>query len=451
VVDLDETEDDVSIPEGLDRQSGRIRGLELVFSKGMDLGSRTRSFALSDRRVVIGRRPGPGGIELADSRVSREHAEIVHDLKLDRHVVCDLESRNGTHVDGAKIGREPLHHGSILRIGDSLFVYTDVVVPEGLSIPDDRGGVSVSRMIAEASADLAAPTALTVLITGPTGSGKEVMAQRIHEKSGRRGPLVAVNCATFGRELIASELFGHEAGAFSGATSKRDGLFVTAEGGTLLLDEIGELPLEQQPALLRALQEKKVRPVGADYELEVDVRVVAATHQALDRLAARGAFRSDLHARLAGFVIELPGLLDRKEEIIPLFSKLIAPYDKPLSTEAAEALLVYSWPQNVRELKHAAERARLLSQSTERIEPSALPPLLSSPRPASSKREKAASAEAEAAGEADGLSKEELESLLRQHGGNVASIARVTGKHRQQIYRWLKRDGLDPKRYRAEE
>ena len=451
MVDLDETEDDVSIPEGLDRRSGRVRALELVFSKGLDLGSRTKTFLLDpvDRRVVIGRRPGLGGVELADSRVSREHAEIVYDHELDCHFVRDLGSRNGTQLDGAKIGSEPLSHGSIVRIGDSLFVYVDVTVPEGLSIPEERAGISIMRAIAEANADLAAPTNLSLLIIGPTGSGKEVMARRIHEKSGRSGPLVAVNCATFGRELIASELFGHEAGAFSGATSTRDGLFVTAAGGTLLLDEIGELPLDQQPALLRALQEKRVRPVGADYELEVDVRVIAATHQALDRLEAQGAFRADLYARLAGFVIELPGLPARREEIIPLFTRFLEGHHKPLSTEAAEALLVHSWPQNVRELMHAAERAKLLSQSTERIELSALPPAVQSPR--SAKPQGSSRKTAPPSDEVDSLSKEQLTALLHQHGGNVASIARATGKHRQQIYRWLKRDGLDPTQFRPKE
>jgi transcriptional regulator with AAA-type ATPase domain len=444
MVDLDETEDDVHVPADLDRRTGRVRALELVFSKGMDLEHRTRSFALGDDRLVIGRRPGAGGVEVTDSRASREHAEVVYDRASDRHVVRDLESRNGTFVDAAKIGSEPLAHGSILRIGDSLFVYLDAEVPAGLSIAEERNGVSVARAIAEATADLAAPSDLSILIIGPTGAGKEVMAQRIHEKSRRPGPLIAINCATLSRELIASELFGHEAGAFSGATSRRDGLFITARGGTLLLDEIGELPLEQQPALLRALQEKKIRPVGADREIAVDVRVVAATHQDLGRLQERGAFRADLYARLAGFVIELPGLAERKEEVLPLFARFLEGYDKPLSTEAAEALLIHAWPQNVRELKHAAERAKLLSQGTEKIEVSALPPPVVSPPRAKTVKP------IEAKEEVESLSRDELETLLQHHQGNVADIARATGKHRQQIYRWLKREGLDPGAYRSD-
>jgi transcriptional regulator of acetoin/glycerol metabolism len=434
VVDLDETEEDVSIPDGVHRR--RARALELVFSKGIE--PRAKRYELSERRMVIGRRPGLGGAELADSRASREHAEIVFQREHDRHVVRDLDSRNGTQVDGAKVSERPLVHGSIVRVGDSLFVYTDVRLPQGLVIPAEREGVSLVRAIAEASADLAAPTELSILILGPTGAGKEVLAQRIHQKSRRKGPLVAVNCATFGRELIASELFGHEAGAFSGATSKRDGLFQSAKGGTLLLDEIGELPLEQQPALLRALQEKKVRPVGADHELEVDVRVIAATHRPLDR----AGFREDLHARLAGFVIELPGLASRREEVLPLFAQFLGAQHPPLSTEAAEAMLVYAWPQNVRELLHAAEHAKLFSKNTEKIELSALPPQLHSQKTTPSL------AIAEPDEEIDSLSKDELEELLRAHGGNVAQIARATGKHRQQIYRWLRRDGLDPNSYR---
>jgi DNA-binding NtrC family response regulator len=442
---FEETEEDVSVPKGLDRQRGRVRSLELVFVKGAPA---SRSYTLGAERIVLGRRPGAAGVELSDSRASREHAEITYDAEHDRHQIRDLDSRNGTHVDGARIGAVRLEDGSVVRIGDTLFVYVDATIPNGLTIPDARSGTSIARAVAEAQADLAAPTHLSILLVGPTGSGKEVMARRIHAGSGRKGPMVAVNCATFGRELIGSELFGHEAGAFSGATSKRDGLFVAARGGTLLLDEIGELPLEQQPALLRALQEKKIRPVGSDREVDVDVRVIAATHQPLDRLAKRGTFRSDLYARLAGFVVDLPGLADRKDEIIALFA-LFAGTEKPLSTEAAEALVLYPWPQNVRELEHAAQRAKLLSQNADTIELSALPPPVQSPlsAPKPSREVEPAAAPEE---RVDTLTKDELIRLLREHGGNVAKISRATGKHRQQIYRWLERDGLDPKLYRDE-
>jgi DNA-binding NtrC family response regulator len=318
-----------------------------------------------------------------------------------------------------------------------MLVYSEATYPEGMSMPDAAsiGDSSLQRAFAEASVDLAAKTKMSILISGPTGAGKEILAQRIHKESGRSGPLIAINCATFSRELIGSELFGHTAGAFSGAKANRAGLFASADGGTLFLDEVAELPLDQQPALLRALQEGKVRPVGSDHETSVDVRVVAATHQPLDELKEQGKFRADLFARLAAFLVELPGLEERREEIIALFLVFLGGAKRPLSVDAAEALLLYSWPLNVRELKHAAERVTLFS--TERVELAQLPAALQR--------------QGESAGggeDGESASREQLMKLLAEHDGNVARVARATGKHRQQVYRWMRKHGLDPSQFR---
>src|SRR5262249_15507655 len=156
---------------------------------------------------------------------------------------------------GRKVTSDYLQHGSVLRIGGSLLVYAEIAPAEGVGPMTPENVQSLARLQAEAMADLVAPSVLPVLVTGATGAGKEVLSQRIHKKSKRSGPLVPVNCSTFTRELIGSELFGHVSGAFSGATSNRSGLFVAADRGTLFLDEIAELPLEQQPALLRRRHE----------------------------------------------------------------------------------------------------------------------------------------------------------------------------------------------------
>lgn len=411
-----------------------LRLLSLVYTEGDE--PLPRRVVLDKGGLVLGRDPGPGGFELDDGRASRRHAEIVYVAEIDAYRIDDLESRNGTYLDGRKISSDFLIAGCVLRLGSSMFVYSEAVYPDGMNVPDAAsiGESSLERALAEASAELAAKTKMSILISGPTGAGKELLAQRIHQQSGRPGAMVAINCATFSRELIGSELFGHTAGAFSGAKSHRAGLFASADGGTLFLDEVAELPLDQQPALLRALQEQKVRPVGSDHELAVDVRVVAATHQSLEQLKEQGKFRADLYARLAGFTVELPGLVDRREEILALFKSFLGEAKRPLSVEAAEALLLYSWPLNVRELKHAAERATLYS--TERVELGQLPPALQ-------KRSDPVEDE-----DGDSASREQLMKLLAEHDGNVARIARATGKHRQQVYRWMRKHGLDPSQFR---
>jgi hypothetical protein len=392
----------------------RIRLLSLVYT-----GGRIATHGVWS----LDRKPFSIGRELleGDTKASRQHAEIRWERSGDAQRILDRGSKNGIFVGGHQVESALLSNGSVIRIGGSLLVYSEIEVPAGLPLPEPEHGVALGRALAEACADLAAPAEMPILITGPTGAGKELMARRIHEKSGRKGPLVAVNCATLSRELIGSELFGHAAGAFSGATGSRAGLFSTAQGGTLFLDEIGELPLDQQPALLRALQERKVRPIGADSEIEVDVRVVSATHQRLDE----GTFRSDLHARLSGFVIELAPLAARKEEVLALFARFC---DRQPAIDAAEALLLYDWPQNVRELKNAAERFALVG----------LPPAIMS---AKGQRPPAGPVEAEP-------TKEELLALVREHGGNVAELSRLLGKHRQQIYRWLEKHGIDPNEHR---
>ena len=202
-------------------------------------------------------------------------------------------------------------------------------------------------------------TGLSVLITGETGTGKELLAQAIHAESGRSGRFVAINCAALPLNLIESELFGHVKGAFSGALQARDGALYASSGGTLFLDEVADAPLNVQVALLRALETQRVKPVGSETERSVDLRIVAATSRSLSKMMKLDEFREDLYFRLAGHSIRLPALRERQEDLPALASELCQRIGhKPgLTPSALLSLREYHWPGNVRELKHAIERA----------------------------------------------------------------------------------------------
>jgi Nif-specific regulatory protein len=218
-------------------------------------------------------------------------------------------------------------------------------------------------------------THATVLLTGETGTGKEVMARAIHGGSARaRAPFVALNCAAFPEALLESELFGHARGAFTGADRAKEGLFVAADGGTLFLDEVGETSLPFQVKLLRALQEREVRPVGGTRTQRVDVRVIAATNRELRREVDRGAFRADLYYRLAVFPVRVPPLRERRADIAPLAKHFLALHGEreakrgcTLSLEASDLLAAHTWPGNVRELENEMLRALALSDAGDAI------------------------------------------------------------------------------------
>ncbi len=224
---------------------------------------------------------------------------------------------------------------------------------------------SLAKDVAESEA--------TVLITGESGTGKEVLARFIHENSGHsKGPFVAVNCAAIPENLIESELFGYEKGAFTGAVNKKLGKFESADGGTILLDEIGEIPLHLQAKLLRVLQEKEVERLGALKPSKINTRVLATTNRNLKTMSEEGTFREDLYYRLNVISMELPPLRDRKEDVADLSSFFIKKYSdinkkpvKPLSQDALKSLQSYEWPGNVRELEHTIERAVVLSKTQE--------------------------------------------------------------------------------------
>jgi two-component system nitrogen regulation response regulator GlnG len=212
-----------------------------------------------------------------------------------------------------------------------------------------------------------APTRIPVLVTGESGTGKELLARVLHELGPQpKGPFVAVNCGTLARELAESQLFGHERGAFTGAGSRRPGWFEEAAGGTLVLDEIGELPMDLQPKLLRALETGRIRRVGGSGETAVEVRVLATTLRDLRRDTQRGSFRLDLFHRLAGFELKLPALRDRPGDVLRLAQHFLDEFkpdlgSRAITADAASKLLAHDWPGNVRELRHVIRRAVLLT------------------------------------------------------------------------------------------
>jgi sigma-54 specific flagellar transcriptional regulator A len=212
-----------------------------------------------------------------------------------------------------------------------------------------------------------APTSATVLITGESGTGKEVVAQRIHELSGRDGPFIAVNCGAIPDNLLESELFGHERGAFTGAASARKGRFELAQGGTLFLDEIGDMPAAMQVKLLRVLQERSLERVGGTRSIPIDIRVIAATHRDLQVQIDEGEFREDLFYRLSVFPIEIPPLRERPDDVEPLVNEMMSRVWHShgtwlrLDEEVLEQLRAYEWPGNVRELSNVIERLAVTS------------------------------------------------------------------------------------------
>jgi two-component system response regulator HydG len=283
-------------------------------------------------------------------------------------------------------------------------------------------------------------TQASILITGESGTGKEVMARAIHERSGRRGPFVAVNCAAMPEALLESELFGHVRGAFTDAREARVGLFTEANGGTLLLDEIGDMPLGLQPKLLRVLQERRVRPIGARAEHPVDVRIIAATHRDLEARIEAGAFREDLYFRLNVVSLHLPPLRDRTADVLPMaqlfltqFSERAGKAVKGLSAKAAEKLLAYDWPGNVRELSNCLERAVALTRFDE-VGVDDLPEKVVQHRPTR--------VVLAAEDPSEFISLEELErryilKVLEALKGNKTQAARILGIERKTLYRKL--------------
>ncbi len=320
-------------------------------------------------------REAPCEIRIDDPSVSRVHARI--DFSGAHCELEDVGSRNGTRVNGAVLAqgtRIALSPGMVVSIGDVVAL----VRPRGeapSSVPllaapraprRERDGVVVMSPAMHAAYDLIeliAPSKLSVLILGETGVGKDVYAEALFANSGRKGSLLRVNCASLPETLLEAELFGYERGAFTGALAAKQGLFESADGGAVFLDEIGDMPLSTQSKLLRVLENGEVLRLGSLRPKKIDVRFLSATHRDLETLSGAGLFRSDLYFRLNGVSVSLPPLRERLEEVLPLARGFIARSEARtavLSPAAEDTLERHAWLGNVRELKNVVERAALL-------------------------------------------------------------------------------------------
>jgi transcriptional regulator of acetoin/glycerol metabolism len=410
----------------------------------------------------------PGGVVLGrgeecDVRIegeetSRRHAEIRREGPL--WIIRDLDSRNGTFVNGERVQSAPLARGDLVRLGDALAVVVTVAATTDLAdaaapvfasfAPGLYGGPALRPVLDLARQ--AAPSLLPVIVEGETGTGKEGLARALHAWSGRAGAFVAVNCGAIPEALAEGELFGYRRGAFTGADRAHLGYFRAAEGGTLLLDEIVELPPSLQTKLLRVLEQRELVPLGESAPVALDVRIVVAAQEPLAQAVKERRFRADLFARLDGLTLRLPPLRDRREEIAFLVTRLLAQHaggEAPaIEARAVERLCLYDWPFNLRELDLLARRLMVLRPDG-RVRKADLPAAMREP----SARDPAPE-DGKAAGKAvrsprprtpeDRRARDEqdlaaLQAALRVERGNVVRAASRAGMTRQRAYRLMGR------------
>jgi DNA-binding NtrC family response regulator len=409
-----------------------------------------RRLVIDDEQpVVLGRaaRCFDAGV-LDDRQISREHLRL--ERRGDGLVATDLGSHNGTCINGARI-RAPtmLAAGDVLALGSVVLLLHRGAREAVLGVGGDIVAVSAAMAHVLRQVGQVAPENVTVLVAGPTGVGKEVVAREIHRRSGRTGSFVAVNCAAVADGVLQSELFGHARGAFSSAVQERSGLVEAARGGTLFLDEIGDASPALQASLLRLLEQREYRRVGDDRIQTTDARFVAATHVVLEDAVSASRFREDLLSRIGRWRIEVPPLAERPDDIVPLamgFARRAAGREVRLSPELTLALLRYAWPQNVRELQAVVEQAVIEAEGAEMLGlGTTLEARLAG---TTARREPSGGATGLAAGGAR-PSREALEAAFHRADGNVRRLAKHLGVNRATVYRWASELGLDLAKLRA--
>jgi len=432
------------------------RSFRLRVVSGPDQG---KEHMLDEGTTMVGTH-ADNDLVLTDATVSRYHLEIR--VRRDGIEVRDLDTTNGTKHGGARIGSVVLTGAARLRLGkhsevDVEPVDTSVELGEW---PSDRFGdvLGTTQPMKRLFSLLAkaAPTEATILLQGETGTGKEAIAEAVHRHSRRnKGPFVVVDCGSIPHELIASELFGHAKGSFTGAAGDKQGLIEAANHGTLFLDEIGELALDLQPQLLRVLDRRQVRRVGETQSVDVDIRVIAATHRDLRAMVKSGQFREDLYYRLAVVATYVPPLRERKADIPALatwFAEKMGRGSFAQSPMLIDQLQKHDWPGNVRELRNVVERALSLGDaaladlgegSTRGSQPSVAEPSEPASRMGSNpdvlempfKEAKAQLVEA--------FERDYLTALLARHHGNISRAAAEAGIDRNYIHRLVKKYGLE--------
>jgi DNA-binding NtrC family response regulator len=401
-------------------------------ARRVPLGSERRVFGTSSSADVA----------LNDPTVSSRHCTL--SVLGGGVAIEDMESRNGTFVGGARVREAWAPAGTAITIGRSTLVIlaqdaSEPAQPPGDPLPGVTGSSIVMRRLADQVRRLATHS-LPVLIAGESGVGKELVARAIHEEGPRRSrPFVALNVTALPRDLVESELFGHERGAFTGAHARRAGAFADAHGGTLFLDEVGDLPLDAQPKLLRALDGYEVRRVGASGAgARADVRVVAATHAPLEQRVMAGQFRRDLFHRLECFVVQVPPLRERRGDVAPIARELLSQVahqvgPRTLTPAALARLSSHDWPGNVRELRNVLCRAADATPRGGSIDAREIDPAL--------RRRQAAGATS--------VTPRAARALLDEHGGNLSAAARAAGMPRTSFRKLLRRgdsSGTVPRR-----
>jgi transcriptional regulator with GAF, ATPase, and Fis domain len=419
-------------------------GMQVIVLSGSAKGT---TKALGDR-LRIGKAPD-NDLVLADDTVSRQHCELT---RTDAGVkVRDLGSTNGTKVQGARVSEAIIQPGTVLKVGEVEIALRPAVRNVEV-LPSDKTwfGAAIGQSLAMRTIfgvlERIAKTDATVLLEGETGTGKDVLARALWTESARaQGPFVVVDCGAVSYSLLESELFGHERGAFTGAVAARQGAFELADGGTVFLDEIGELPLDVQPKLLRVLETREFRRVGGNRTLKTDVRVVAATKRNLLREVQAGKFREDLYFRLAVVPITVPSLRARRDDIPMLVEHILKASGGGLTVpdDTMQGLVAHDWPGNVRELRNVLDRAIYMARATGQTELS----IVSLPmggtgagdvfhfEPGKSYRETRGKYETE-------FEKRYVKWLLARHGGNVSAAAREAKMDRKHLHDMAKKHGL---------
>jgi DNA-binding NtrC family response regulator len=457
----------------------RVRPALLQVVAGPDKG---KSYPLGAERVRVGTAAG-NHLLLSDRSVSRNHAEFrIQDRG---YLLRDLESTNGTFHRGIQVHEALVTVGAELRLGKTTVIRLD---PTGDQSDIEGARPSFGNLVgmSEAMRDLygiltaVSPTDVTVLLEGETGTGKELVAEELHRHSPRRGlPFSVLDCGALPANLIESELFGHEKGAFTGASERRLGVFERSNGGTVFLDEIGELPLDLQTRLLRVLDRRTVKRVGDHVQRTIDIRLVAATNRDLKAEQRAGRFREDLYHRLSVMRVVVPPLRRRREDIPLLARRFLVQLgcgdpDSILTRDLLDVLMSRRWPGNVRELRNVIERALVLVDSGQGLVDSALhrsgppvgessdaslrapssssPSALGASEASQADRSPLASAFAEPFWQQPFKSAQEqlleefetiyFERLLARHGSNISALARGAGLDRHRVRRLLRKRGL---------
>jgi DNA-binding NtrC family response regulator len=429
------------------RTTLKVRRCRLTVTGGPDAG---KELVTEKERVRIGAHRTNDLVLAGDRAASRHHFEVRH---TDRgYLLVDLNSTNGTLVDGRRVERVYLSSGTKVRAGLSTLSFTPM--DEEVIVEPDRDG-ELGGMIGRSAKmrqifgliKKIAPMDVSVIIEGETGTGKELVARAIHENSNRRGsPFVVLDCGAIPSSLLESELFGHERGAFTGAVASRPGAFERAHGGTIFLDELGELRFDLQPKLLRVIENRELRRLGGNAVVSVNVRVVVATNRDLVKEIQGGRFREDLYFRLSVIHIHLPPLRQRKEDIPGILQRALSDPEtiarhgrKRLTQAAMDLLMAYPWPGNVRELINVISHMLTFSDGEE-IDVPHLPVRVqgqSKDGPLSFNEHLSFKVAKEQLLER--FEREYITQILKRCEGNVSRAARESGLHRKSIERLTKK------------